>query len=55
VSIVVTIPAADNAELRDVETIVTLALRDLGQTTELEMSHGVFATERRRAARSGLD
>jgi uncharacterized protein YndB with AHSA1/START domain len=33
----------------DVETIVTLSLRDLGGSTELTLDQGAFATEPRRA------
>jgi uncharacterized protein YndB with AHSA1/START domain len=33
----------------DQETVVTLAFRDLGESTELDFTQGVFATEGRRA------
>ena len=33
----------------DRETVVTLSLRDLGESTELTLAHGTFAVERRRA------
>jgi uncharacterized protein YndB with AHSA1/START domain len=33
----------------DQETVVTLSLRDLGESTELVLAHGTFATEGRRA------
>jgi uncharacterized protein YndB with AHSA1/START domain len=33
----------------DVETVVTLSLRDLGESTELVFTQGAFATEGRRA------
>ncbi len=44
----------------DRETVVTLALKDLGETTELVFAQGTFATEERRALheqgwRDGLD
>jgi uncharacterized protein YndB with AHSA1/START domain len=37
----------------DVETLVTLSLRDLGDATELTFTQGAFATERRRALHEG--
>jgi uncharacterized protein YndB with AHSA1/START domain len=37
----------------DRETLVTLTLRDLGGSTELTFTQGVFATERRRALHEG--
>ncbi len=44
----------------DRETVVTLALKDLGEATELVFAQGTFATEERRALheqgwRDGLD
>ena len=39
----------EDPDPEDQETIVTLSLTDLGDTTELDFSQGVFATERRRA------
>jgi uncharacterized protein YndB with AHSA1/START domain len=33
----------------DRETVVTLSLRDLGESTELDLTQGVFATDGRRA------
>jgi uncharacterized protein YndB with AHSA1/START domain len=33
----------------DRETVVTLSLRDLGESTELDLTQGAFATEGRRA------
>jgi uncharacterized protein YndB with AHSA1/START domain len=39
----------EDPDPEDQETIVTLSLEDLGDTTELEFSQGEFATERRRA------
>jgi len=39
----------EDPDPEDQETIVTLSLEDLGDTTELELSQGEFATERRRA------
>jgi uncharacterized protein YndB with AHSA1/START domain len=33
----------------DQETVVTLSLRDLGESTELDFAQGLFATEARRA------
>jgi uncharacterized protein YndB with AHSA1/START domain len=38
----------EDPDPEDQETIVTLSLEDLGDTTELEFSQGEFATERRR-------
>jgi uncharacterized protein YndB with AHSA1/START domain len=39
----------EDPDPEDQETIVTLSLEDLGDTTEIEFWHGEFATERRRA------
>jgi len=39
----------EDPDPEDQETIVTLSLEDLGDTTEFEFSQGEFATERRRA------
>jgi uncharacterized protein YndB with AHSA1/START domain len=36
-------------DVDDVETVVTLVLRELGERTEVEITHGIFATEQRRA------
>lgn len=37
----------------DQETVVTLSLRDLGDSTELAFTQGAFAAERRRALHEG--
>lgn len=36
-------------DVEDVETVVSLGLEDLGRRTALDLTHGVFATEERRA------
>jgi uncharacterized protein YndB with AHSA1/START domain len=39
----------EDPDPEDVETLVALTVRDLGEETEVEFTQGTFATERRRA------